>query len=215
MKAKSVSVCIFTNEPPNAAGSYSINLLPQQERNFYNSVSNAASELALQGYEGTTVFICNANAPEFSQFIATNTTALPFVAIAGTFPDGTKKYYATRNANQVKNQIKAMWVGEFGGSGNTTNPGDGSGGWGDGEAWICKILPPLCALSFLPWLALTAYSTYRAAESKSTTGRLIWAAPAVLFWQGFVAKGGIQQIQWWINKSSINAANKSRRKFSS
>jgi len=206
MKAKSVFVCIFTNEPPNAAGSYSVDLLPSMERTLYNSVSAAATALAAQGYEGTTLSVCNAKAPNFAQFLATNTTALPFVAIAGTFPDGSTKYYTTRIANQVKDQIRAMWVGEFGGSGTTPNPGDGSGGWGDGDSILCKIFPPVCALGFLPWLALAAYTTYRAAEARSTTGRAVWGVPAFLFWQGFIAKGGVKQIEWWVKKAGIGGS---------
>lgn len=203
MKAKSVNICVFTNAKPTAAGSYSVDMLPSMERALYNSVSNAASALAAQGYEGTILSVCNANAPEFAQFMAANTIALPFVSIVGTFPDGSMKYYSTRNTNQVKDLIKAMWVGEFGGSGNTTNPGDGNGGWGDGESLICKVFPPLCALGFLPWVLLAGYTTYRAAEARSTTGRAVWAVPAFLFWQGFIAKGGVKQIQWWVKNGGI------------
>jgi hypothetical protein len=200
MKAKSVFVCIFTNEPPSAAGSYSVEVLPSTERSLYNAVSAAATDLAAQGYQGTTLSVCHAGAAQFQDFLSTINTALPFVAIAGTFPDGTKKYYTTRNANQVKDYIRAMWQGEFGGTGVPTNPGYGSGGWGDGDSILCKLLPPVCALGFLPWLALAAYTTYRAAEARSTTGRAVWGVPAFLFWQGFIAKGGVKQIEYWIKK---------------
>lgn len=201
MKAKSVFVCIFTKQPPTSGGSYPINLLPVAERNLYNAVSTAAVEVFQQyGYEGTVLSMCNANDATFNQFLSTNTKPFPLVAIAGTFPDGSTKFFTTNSANQVKNLLRSMWAGEFGGTGIPTNPGDGDGGWGDGDSVLCRLLPPVCALGFLPWLALSVITTYKAAESRSTVGRVLWGVPAALFVQGFFARGGVKQIQYWIKK---------------
>ena len=201
MKAKAVHICIFTKQPASAGGSYSVELLPTSERTLYQAASDAAVKVFQQyGMEGTTLSVCDANAATFQQFLKGVSLPYPFVAIAGTFPDGSTRFYTTRTASAILNSLRSMWTGEFGGSGIPNNPGDGDGGWGDGDSILCRVFPAVCALGFLPWLALAAFTTYRAAEARSTTGRLVWGVPAFLFWQGFVAKGGVKQIQWWINK---------------
>lgn len=199
MKATSVHICIFTNKPPNAGGAYSPETLGAPESGMYAAASVAAVNLYTQeGLEGTTLSMCNANAPEFRDFLTQAKTAPPFIAIAGTFGN-VQKFYIAAPA-QVESYLKAMWLGEFSGTSLPTNLGGGGGGWGQGDSALCKILPPLCALGFLPWLALSVYTTYRAAESRSTVGKTMWGVPAFLFWQGFLARGGVKQIQYWVKK---------------
>lgn len=201
MKATAVHICVFTSRPPNAGGGYAPDTLPNPESGMYAAASTAAVELFNQeGLEGTTLSMCYTQNPQFEQFLSTISATPPFVAIAGTFPGGEKKLYIVKNAAQVKGYLRAMWTGEFGGTGLPTNLGDAEGGWGQGHALICQILPPLCALGFLPWLALAAVTTYKAAESRSTTGRIVWGVPAALFVLGFFERGGVKQIQYWLKK---------------
>lgn len=201
MKAKAVHICIFTKLPPNSGGSYAPDILPNPERGLYAASSTAAVEAFTQsGHEGTTLSMCDAGADAFKQFISTVTAIPPFVAIAGTFPDGSQKFYIAKTASQIKPMLLAMWTGEFGGTGLPTNLGDANGGWGQGHSLACQIFPPLCALGFLPWLALAAITTYKAAESRSTAGRVMWGVPAALFVLGFFERGGVKQIQYWIKK---------------
>lgn len=203
MKATAVHICVFTNHAPESWGGYYPDIMPNPDREMYAAVRDASSELFQQeGIEGTTFSVCYAKDSQFQQFLSTVSAAPPFIAIAGTFPNGEKKLYIVKSAAQVKGYLRAMWTGEFGGSGLPTNLGDGDGGWGQGHTLICKILPPLCALGFLPWLALAAVTTYKAAESRSTTGRIVWGVPAALFVLGFFERGGVKQIQWWIKKAS-------------
>lgn len=200
MKATAVHICIFTSQPPNASGGYAPELLPSSERNLYNAASAAAVEMFQQeGYEGTTLSMCHAGSQQFQNFLSKVSDNPPFAAIAGTFGDG-QKYYLVKQPGQIKSYLRAMWSGEFGGTGLPNNLGDGDGGWGQGHALICKILPPLCALGFLPWLALAAVTTYKAAESRSTVGRAMWGVPAGLLWLGFFERGGVKQIQYWLKK---------------
>lgn len=199
-KANSVFICIFTDVPP-IGGGYDISILPAQERSLYNAASNAATELFQhEGLEGTNLSLCYAKSPEFSNAVAQMGATPPFAAIGGTFPDGSKKAYTTKNPVLIKQYIKAMWTGEFGGTGLPVNVGDGDGGWGQGDSILCELFPPFCALGFLPWLALSAYTTYRAVESRSTAGKTMWGVPAFLFWQGFFARGGVKQIQYLLKK---------------
>lgn len=200
MKATAVHICVFTSLPPNSAGGYAPDALPSTESSMYNAASTAAVELFQQeGIEGTTLSMCYTKNPQFLQFLTTVSATAPFVAIAGTFPGGEKKLYIVKSAAQVKGYLKAMWTGEFGGTGLPTNLGEG--GWGQGDGGIlCQLLPPLCALGFLPWLALSVVTTYKAAESRSTAGRAMWGIPAALLWQGFFARGGVKQIQYWVKK---------------
>lgn len=206
MKAKAVHICVFTSIPPNAGGTYAPDLLPVSERNLYNAASTAAVEVFQQeGYEGTTLSMCDAGNADFQQFLGTVNASLPFAAIAGTFPDGQKKVYIVKSAAQIKDYLKAMWSGEFGGTGLPSNLGDGDGGWGQGNSLVCQLLPPLCALGFLPWLALAAVTTYKAAESRSKTGKIMWGIPATLFVVGFFERGGVKQIQWWVRNAGISS----------
>lgn len=197
-KAKSVFVCAFTNTPPDGW----LGTLPSPDLVMYEAISNAANELFVQeGIEGTVVSPCYAKAPEFQDFLKTANQSVPFISVIGTFPDGTKKFYVSKSASNIKNAIRAMWKGEFGGTDLPTNPGDGDGGWGQGDGGLlCRLIPPLCALGFLPWLALAAVATYKTAESRSTTGKIMWGAPATLLWLGFFERGGVKQIQWWLKK---------------
>lgn len=200
-KAKSVYICIFTDKAPNSGGIYAPELLGAPESAMYKAVSDASIELFQQEkIEGTAYSLCNAAAPDFQDYLKATGTARPFIAIMGTFDDGSKKQFVLKSAANVKNYIRAMWTGEFGGTGIPANPGDGDGGWGQGDSILCKVIPPLCALGFLPWLALSAIMTYKAVESRSTVGKAMWGIPAALFWQGFFARGGVKQIQWWVKK---------------
>lgn len=202
MKAQQVFTCIFTDTPPNGgAGAYNIDTLPASDRSLYNAVSDAYAQIiAEKGDQPLLLSMCYAPSPNFSQYLSTVTLSRPFIAMIATYPDGTKKAYATK-VKTVKNYVNALLEGEFGGSGIPTNPGDGDGGWGQGDGGLlCKLLPPICALGFLPWLAASVYTTYRAAESRSTAGKAMWGIPAALFWQGFIARGGVQQIKWWMKK---------------
>lgn len=200
-KALQVFTCVFTDLPPNAGTVYSPDTLPATERNMYNAVKTAyAGIVAAEGSAPLVQSMCFAADPQFQAFLSQANTTLPFIAIMGTFAGGEKRYYVTKSITQVAQYIQAMYAGEFGGTGLPTNPGDGDGGWGQGNAIICQILPPLCALGFLPWLALAAFTTYRTAEARSGIGKAAWGIPAFLFWQGFLARGGVKQIQYWIKK---------------
>jgi len=203
-KAIQVFTCIFTNTPPEG-GAYNIDTLPAQERTMFNAVSDAHGAIvAASGDQPLLLSLCYAQAPEFQGFMSGVNVTPPFIATVGTFPGGEKKYYVTKIPGQAKQYIQAMLSGAFGGTGIPTNAGDGNGGWGAGDGGLlCKILPPLCALGFLPWLALSVITTYKAAESKSGVGRAMWGVPAFLFWQGFLLNGGVKQIQWWTKKAGI------------
>lgn len=202
MRATSVHICIFTNKPPNAGGAYAPETLGQPEARMYAAASSAAVELSNEGQEGTTISMCNANAQEFQAFLQQAGVSAPFIAIAGSFGNQQKFYIVT--PAQVENYLRAMWLGDFSGTGTPGTLGDGGGdGFGGGDALICKILPPLCALGFLPWLALAAVTTYKAAESRSTLGKTMWGVPAGLLWLGFFQRGGVKQIQWWAKKARI------------
>lgn len=209
-KATQVFTCIFTNTPPGSGGAYNIDALPSTERNMFNAVSNAHSEIvAATGDQPLLLSMCYAKAPEFQTFLSGINMAPPLMAIMGTFPGGEKKYYTTKNPAQAQQYINAMLQGEFGGTGLPTNAGDGSGGWGQGDGGLlCQLLPPLCALGFLPWLALSVITTYKASESRSTAGRAMWGVSAFLFWQGFLARGGVKQIQWWVKQAGIGGIGK-------
>lgn len=208
-KATQVFTCIFTNTPPQS-GAYNVNTLPSQERAMFNAVSDAHGAIvAASGDQPLLLSVCYAKAPEFQAFLSGISLAPPFMAIMGTFPGGEKKYYLTKQPSQAKQYIEAMLSGEFGGTGLPTNAGDGDGGWGQGDGGLlCQLLPPVCALGFLPWLALSVFTTYKAAESRSATGRAVWGVPAFLFWQGFFARGGVKQIQWWVKKVGIGGIGK-------
>jgi len=197
-KASQVFTCIFTNTPPQG-GAYNVNTLPSQERAMFNAVSDAHGAIvAASGDQPLLLSMCYAKAAEFQAFLSGVSLAPPFMAIMGIFPGGEKKYYLTKQPAQAKQYIEAMLSGQFGGTGLPTNAGDGDGGWGQGDGGLlCKLVPPLCALGFLPWLALSVFTTYKAAESRSTGGKAMWGVPAFLFWQGFLARGGVKQIQWW------------------
>lgn len=203
MKAQSVHICVFTNKAPNSGDSYAPEVLGAPESGMYSAVSSAAVQLSDEGMEGTTLSVCYARSASFQDFLKTVTATPPFIGIAGTFPDGQKKLYILQSPANVKQYLKAMWLGEFGGTGLPTNMGDGDGGWGTGSALICKLIPPLCALGFLPWLALSVYTTYRAAESRSKVGQIMWGIPAAFFVMGFFERGGVKQIQWWAKKAGI------------
>ena len=196
MKAKSVTICIFTNLPPNTGGgAYAPESLPQPERGMYAATSAAATELFQQeGLEGTVLGMCNAQAAEFAQFIKSQTATPPYIAIAGTFPDGSQRAYILKSANGVKNYIRAMWLGEFGGTGAPVNLGEGTGGYGSGSNILCQLFPPLCMLGFWPWLALVAFTTYRTAEARSIVGRGLWGTAAFFTWKEFLDRGGLQQL---------------------
>jgi len=145
--------------------------------------------------------LCYAGDPQFADFLKQVKMSPPFMASIANYPDGQKKYFATKDKSKIAQYIAALLQGEFGGTGLPTNPGDGDGGWGQGDGGLlCKLLPPLCALGFLPWLAASVYTTYRAYESRSTVGKTMWGVPAFLLWQGFLARGGVKQIQWWIKQ---------------
>ena len=200
-KAKSVFICIFTDKAPNSGGIYTPELLGSPETGMYQAVSQAGVELFQEGIEGTTSSMCYAGAPDFQAYLKTVNMSPPFVAIMGTFEDGTKKQFLLKSTTGVKNYIRAMWTGEFGGTGIPTNPGDADGGWGQGDGGLlCKLIPPFCALGFLPWLILAGVATYKTAESRSPLGKATWGIPAGLLWLGFFERGGAKQIQWWINK---------------
>ena len=205
MKAKSVTICIFTNLPPNTGGgAYAPESLPQPERGMYAATSAAATELFQQeGLEGTVLGMCNAQAAEFAQFIASQTATPPYIAIAGTFPDGSQRAYILKSATGVKNYIRAMWSGEFGGTGVPVNLGEGTGGYGSGSNILCQIFPPLCTLGFWPWLALVAFTTYRTAEARSIVGRGLWGAAAFFTWKEFLDRGGLQQLGKMVGIGSI------------
>lgn len=204
-KAKSVFICIFTDKAPNNSDIYVPELLSAPEAGMYEAVSSAAAELSNQeGIEGTVLTMCYAKAPDFKAYLKSVNLSPPFIAIMGVFPDGSKKNYILKSTADVKNYIRAMWTGDFGGTGAPTNPGDADGGWGEGDGGVlCQLFPPLCALGFLPWLALAAITTYKAVESRSTVGRAMWGVPSALFWQGFFARGGVKQIQYWVKKVGI------------
>jgi hypothetical protein len=201
-KATQVFTCVFTSQPPGAGGAYNVDALPSMERSMFNAVVGAHDAIvATSGDQPLVSSICNAQAAQFQGFMSQVSLSPPFIAIMGTFPGGEKKYYTTKNPTQAKQYIQAMLMGEFGGAGLPTNAGDGDGGWGQGNGGLlCQLLPPLCALGFLPWLALSVITTYKAVESRSTAGRAMWGVPAFLFWQGFLARGGVKQIQYWVKK---------------
>lgn len=205
-KATQVFTCIFTNTPPNGGGgAYNVDTLPAQERNMYNAVSNAYQQIvAVSGDQPLVLAICNAKEAQYQSYLSTVSLSPPFVAMIATYPDGSKKTYTTKSLD-VKNRVQALLAGEFGGTGIPTNAGEGEGGWGQGNALVCQLIPPLCALGFLPWLALAAVTTYKAAESRSTTGRIMWGIPAALFVVGFFERGGMKQIQWWTKKAGIGS----------
>lgn len=197
MKAKSVHICIFTNVAPGAAGGYDINALPSAERNLYQAASDAGYQVFQQnGYEGTTLSLCYAKAANFQQFLSTVSETPPFAAIAATYPGGAQKFYLTKSPAKVKNMLLALWSGDFGGSGTPGDlSGDGSGGgYGSGSNILCEIFPPLCSLGFWPWLALTAFVTYRTFEARSIVGRGLWGTAAFFTWKEFAARGGLKQL---------------------
>ena len=203
-KALQVFTCIFTDVPPGAGGSYNVDTLPAPERNMYNAVVSGESAIvATEGAAPLVRSICYAGDPQFKTFLSQVNMPRPFMAIMGTFAGGEKRYYTTKNTSKVGQYLRAMYLGEFGGTGLPTNPGDADGGWGTGDGGLlCQLLPPLCALGFLPWLALAAVTTYKAVESRSTVGRAMWGVPAGLLWLGFLERGGVKQMQWWIKKAS-------------
>jgi len=200
-KALQVFTCVFTHTPPDN-GVWNIDALPSSEGSMYNAVVNANGAIVAQegGNAPLIVSMCYAPDPQFKDFIDQVKMSPPFMATMGTFADGSKKYFATKNTSQIGLYIRAMYLGEFGGTGLPTNAGEGDGGWGQGDSILCNIIPPLCALGFLPWLVLSAVTTYKAVESRSTVGKTMWGVPAFLLWQGFLARGGVKQIQWWVKK---------------
>ncbi len=196
MKANSVTVCVFTNTPPNAgAGNYSPELLPSPERSWYDPIATAASELAYdEGLEGTLFGVCYAKSAEFQQFVQEAGQAPPFVAVAANYPNGAQKVFVKKSVSNIKNLIRAAWLGETGGTGEA-NPGGSEDGWGSGEgSWLCNLLPPLCQVGFWPWLAVCVFTTYRTAEANSKFGKALWGAGAVFSWQTFFARGGHKQL---------------------
>ena len=209
-KAIKIQTCVFADVQLPADGTWHIdpNYLPKQVIDLYTALSNGLSELifkdGLSDMDGKveSFGICPVKNADFQAFLSQTNTAPPFVAIVGVYPSGEKKLYTVKNPAQVKEYARAMWLGEFGG--NTplpSNLGDGDGGWGQGDGGLlCKLLPPVCALGFLPWLALASFSTYKAFEARSTVGKSTWGIPAALLWQVFFARGGVKQIQWWLNK---------------
>lgn len=207
MKAKTLYICTFT-----LAQTDNIDSFPALDRHFYEAAVMGTSELIFQdGFKdmdgNVLTSACSFQNPNFQDFLkVANAPAPPFVAIIGEFPDGQKRLYITKSPQQVKNLIKQMWLGEFGGTTPMpTNLGDGEGGWGEGSSVLCKIFPPLCALGFLPWLVLAGIATYKTAESRSTLGKATWGIPAALLWLGFFERGGVKQIQWWVKKAGIGA----------
>lgn len=205
MKAKTLYICTFT-----LAQTDNIDSFPALDRQFYEAAVMGTSELIFQdGFKdmdgNVLTSACSFQNPNFQDFLkVANAPAPPFVAIIGEFPDGQKRLYITKSPQQVKNLIKQMWLGEFGGTTPMpTNLGDGEGGWGEGSSVVCKIFPPLCALGFLPWLVLAGIATYKTAESRSTLGKATWGVPAALLWLGFFERGGVKQIQWWLKKAGI------------
>lgn len=202
-KATSVYICIFTDKTPNAGSVYAPDTLGAPETGYYNAVSKAAVDLYQQeGIQGTNFSLCYAKSPNFQEYLKSVKTAPPFIAMIGTFPDGSKKHYVLKSSSRVKDYLRAMWTGDFSKTGApTTNPGDGEGGWGQGDGGLlCRLFPPACAIGFLPWIALAAVTTYKAVESRSVAGKAIWGVPAFLFWQGFFSRGGVKQIQYWVKK---------------
>jgi len=203
-KAKLITTCVFSNQAPPPDGYSYQSVLTAQEKAMYEAVADAFGEVLSEfGDFAGQSFVCYAQNPQLSsvmQYAGVTASQVPFILIAGNYENGASRLFVVKSTSvtEIKAKIKALLTGDFGQAGM---PKEGGGGFGGGgNSILCKLIPPLCAVSFLPWLILATVATYKAVESRSTVGRAMWGVPAFLFWQGFLARGGVQQIQYWVKK---------------
>ena len=111
---------------------------------------------------------------------------LPAVQVGAMYPDGVRRVYFLKSGlggiqftpDTVRPYVEALLYNRVAAP----------------QPLLCKIFPPLCELGGWVWLALAAGATYKTTQARNV-GKVAWGVGAAALWQGWAARGGIQQIK--------------------
>ena len=181
---------VFVTKNPNLVAKYSPNgaderaipdvndpAMSEAERAVAKNVLKAVSE-----YQGCDIMFLWADFYKATNITWINKNEIgtfPSVQITANYPDGRNKYIRIegRSSDYIKNVFDLLC--------RDVEQGESS--------ILCRLFPPLCALSAWAWLAVTLYAAYEATQTKGPA-RAAWIGGAVLAGNEFLQRGGLKTI---------------------
>jgi hypothetical protein len=177
---------IFISDNPQLVGGLDTSLMTSDELATWEALQDAVSALQASN-PAADVYVLDMNRYRGTQIVQLERWAIPrypAVRLWAQYADESQAYYnfappipgTTPDLSKFAPALEALYTGEFGGS-----------------SLLCRIFPPLCALSAWAWLGITLYAAYEATQTKGPA-RAAWIGGAVLAGNEFLQRGGLKTI---------------------
>jgi hypothetical protein len=177
---------IFISDNPQLVNGLDTSLMTSEELATWEALQDAVAALQASN-PAAQVYILDMNRYRGTQIVQLERWAIPrypAVRLWAQYADDSQAYYnfappipgTTPDLDKVAPALQALYAGEFG-----------------NNSLLCKLFPPLCALSAWAWLAVTLYAAYEATQTKGPA-RAAWITGAVLAGNEFLQRGGLKTI---------------------
>jgi hypothetical protein len=177
---------IFISDNPQLVGGLDTSRMTADELATWETLQDAVSALQ-SASPAADVYVLDMNRYRGIEIVQLERWAIPrypAVRLWAKYADESEAYYnfappipgTTPDLSKFAPALQALYQGEFG-----------------NNSLLCKLFPPLCALSAWAWLAVTLYAAYEATQTKGPA-RAAWIGGAVLAGNEFLQRGGLKTI---------------------
>lgn len=187
MKADQLSVIFITDNPLLSDGAFDYAKLEPEEKDLYDIFSEgitlADGRIPIGINVKTMSKYAHLDSVDFERW---GIHRFPAIRVYAHYPDGKESFYnlvkgpfdseLDVSQKNISDRLYFLYLGNFG-----------------KPSLLCEMFPPLCKIGAWAWLAIGAFSTYKALESKSA-GKVVWGLGAGLCLNEFMKRGGLTAI---------------------